>query len=112
LCSEDANELDVVEIDKRLGTVADNARCNLALQHQIVVESIRRAFSDNSQAHVTTDVPAVVPELIAPIVDIEDGRAVLDEHQLRKQPDWTFDDADSGKWPATRLDHRSTEAFE
>jgi NADH-quinone oxidoreductase subunit F len=111
LCGDKANELDIVEIDKRLSTVADSARCNLALQHQLVVESIRRLFQDNAHAHVTSDIPAAAPELIAPIVDIEDGRAVLDERQLQKQPDWTFDDADSGKWPATRLDHRSTEAF-
>jgi NADH-quinone oxidoreductase subunit F len=111
LCGEKANDLEVVEIDKRLSTVADNARCNLALQHQLVVESVRRVFPDNAHAHVTSDVPSAAPELIAPIVDIEDGRAVLDERQLQKQPDWTFDEADSGKWPATRMDHRSTEAF-
>jgi NADH-quinone oxidoreductase subunit F len=111
MCGDDASELDVVEIDKRLGTVADSARCNLAQQHQLVVESIHRLFPDDWRAHATTDVRPVAPEVIAPIVDIDNGQAVLDEKQLQKQPDWSFDDADSGKWPATRLEHRSTEAF-
>jgi hypothetical protein len=75
------------------------------------VESIHRLFPDDWRAHATTDVRPVAPEVIAPIVDIDNGQAVLDEKQLQKQPDWSFDDADSGKWPATRLEHRSTEAF-
>jgi NADH-quinone oxidoreductase subunit F len=112
MCGDEANELDVVEIDKRLGTVADSARCNLARQHQLVVQSIRRQFPDETQAHVTADAQAVAPEVVAPILDIEDGQALLDEKQLQKQPDWTFADADSGKWPATRLEQRSTAAFE
>jgi hypothetical protein len=50
--------------------------------------------------------------LIAAIVEIEDGRAVLDERHRDKQPDWSYDPVDSGKWPATRFEQRSTEAFE
>jgi NADH-quinone oxidoreductase subunit F len=112
MARDEANELDVVELDKRLRTVTESARCNLALQHQIVVESIRRLFPRQTHARTTADAPAVEPELIAPIVDIEDGEAVLDESHRRKQPDWSYDATDSGKWPATRFEHRTTEAFE
>jgi NADH-quinone oxidoreductase subunit F len=112
MARDEATELDVVELDKRLGTVADSARCNLALQHQIVVGSIRRLFPGETRAHTAADAPVMEPELIAAIVDIEDGQAILDESQRRKQPDWSYDASDSGKWPATRFDHRSTEAFE
>jgi hypothetical protein len=51
-------------------------------------------------------------QLIAAIVDIEDGQAVLDEREREKQPDWSYDAVYSGKWPATRSTHRSTEDFE
>jgi nucleotide-binding universal stress UspA family protein len=40
---------------------------------------------------------------IAPIRDIVGGRATLDLSQLDKQPDWSFDDTDSGATPAARL---------
>lgn len=111
MCSDDANAVDLVELDKRIRTVADSARCNLALQHQIVLGSIRQLFPAEASAHVTADARPVEPELIAAIVDIEDGRAVLDERQRVKQPDWSFDPVDSGKWPATRFTQRSTEDF-
>jgi NADH-quinone oxidoreductase subunit F len=112
MCKDTANEADLTELDKRIGTVADSARCNLALQHQLVVGNIRRLFPDQVRAHTHVDARSVEPELIAAIVDIEDGRAVLDARQRAKQPDWSYDPVDSGKWPATRLTQRSTEAFE
>jgi len=40
--------------------------------------------------------------LIAPIVRIADGVAVLEEHFRQKQLDWTFDAVDSGEAPADR----------
>jgi len=112
MCKDTANEADLTELDKRIGTVADSARCNLALQHQLVVGNIRRLFPDQARAHTHVDARPVEPELIAAIVDIEDGRAVLDARQRAKQPDWSYDPVDSGKWPATRFTQRSTEAFE
>src|SRR6266699_1116860 len=112
MCKDTANEADLIELDKRIGTVADSARCNLALQHQLVVGNIRQLFPDEARAHTHAAARPVEPELIAGIVDIEDGRAVLDERQRTKQPDWTFDSVYSGKWPATLFTQRSTEAFE
>jgi NADH-quinone oxidoreductase subunit F len=108
MCKDEADEVDLVEIDKRLGTVADSARCNLALQHQLVVDSIRRLFPTDARAHTIADAQPTEPELIAAIVDIDDGRAALDDRQRAKQPDWTYDSVDSGKWPANRFAQRST----
>jgi hypothetical protein len=76
------------------------------------VGNIRQLFPDEARAHTHAAVRPVEPELIAAIVDIEDGRAVLDERQRSKQPDWSHDEVYSGKWPATLLTQRSTEAFE
>ena len=40
--------------------------------------------------------------LIAPIVRIDDGVALLEEQLRTKQPDWTYDAVDSGQAPADR----------
>jgi NADH-quinone oxidoreductase subunit F len=112
MCRDEANAGELAELDQRIRTVADSARCNLALQHQIVLGSIRQLFPGDARAHTTAAARPVEPELIAAVVDIEDGRAALDEGQRLKQPDWSFDPVDSGKWPATRFTQRSTEAFE
>jgi hypothetical protein len=51
-----------------------------------------------------------VPALVAEITSIADGRSVVDERHAQKQPDWTYDEVDSGQWPADRLDdHRAHE---
>jgi hypothetical protein len=112
MCKDEANDADLAQLDKRIGTVADSARCNLAIQHQLVVGDIRRLFPGEAAAHTRAAVRPVEPELIAAIVDIEDGQAVLDEREREKQPDWSYDAVYSGKWPATRFTQRSTEAFE
>jgi NADH-quinone oxidoreductase subunit F len=94
-------------LERRLTTVGDSARCNLALQQQIVVGSVLRTFPDAVRAHVEGHVGAVEPYLIAPIVDIVDGRAVLDLRHESKQPDWTYGPTYSGKAPADRIDERA-----
>ena len=58
-------------------------------------------------AHADGGVDGREPVFIAVIADLVDGRAVLEESQRTKQPDWTHDAVDSGQWPADRLDeHR------
>jgi NADH:ubiquinone oxidoreductase subunit F (NADH-binding) len=112
MCRDEANDADLAQLDERIATVADSARCNLALQHQLVVGDIRRLFPLEAAAHTHATVRPVEPELIAAVVDIEDGQAVLDERQREKQPDWSYDAVYSGKWPATRFTQRSTDVFE
>ena len=102
------DDLDV--LDARLTTVADGARCNLATQQQVVVGSVLELFPDVIAAHARHEAAPAVPEAIAAIAGMHDGVAVIDPHQAGKQPDWTFDEVGSGKWPADRLDdHREPE---
>jgi NADH-quinone oxidoreductase subunit F len=100
----EAVAVDLDSLRDRLSTVTDEARCYLATQHQRVVESVLRLFPEAVQAHVDLQAGAVEPELIAPIVDIEDGVATLDEAHAGKQPDWTHDAEFSGQSPADKVD--------
>ena len=110
VCRSEASEHDLGELDDRVGTVTDEARCFLAHQQQRVVGSLLRLFGDELRARVGEPArPAIEPVVIAPMVDIVDGRVVLDERQTTKQPDWTFDTTDSGQWPADRIDEAAGE---
>jgi hypothetical protein len=112
VCRSEAEESDLEALDELLERVTDSARCNLAYQQHDVVDSVLELFLDQFQDHVVEKRGPVEPELIVPIVDIVDGRAVLDEHQAGKQPDWTYDEEYSGKSPADRLDdHRAHETL-
>ncbi len=104
----DAGDVELVE--DRLSTVADGARCYLATQHQLVVSSVLALFPDAVRLHADGSAPPAEGEPIVPIVDIVEGAAVLDDGQLAKQPDWSFDREDSGQSPADRLDQGEIEA--
>jgi NADH-quinone oxidoreductase subunit F len=103
----EADEHDLVRIDERVATVSDSARCYLAIQHQQVVQSVLTLFPDQVRAHAGAECGPAPMELVAPIVDIQNGRAVLDERHAGKQPDWTYDEVYSGQAPADRIDQRS-----
>jgi hypothetical protein len=86
--------------------VADGARCYLAHQQERVVGSLLAEFPDLLAAHSLGAVDgreAVTPVVIAPIVAMSQGKAVIDERHAAKQPDWTYDATDSGTVPAERL---------
>lgn len=102
LCGDEATSFDMGVIRKRVGTVADRARCFLASQQQTVLNSIMQAFPEEFDAHLSRRTDAVEPELIAELLDIRDGRAVLDERHRDKQPDWSFNKVDSGTIPVER----------
>lgn len=102
-----AGEHDVVRVEERIATVSDSARCYLAIQHEQVVGSILALFPDEVRAHARAELGEAPVELVAPILDIRDGRALLDERHLRKQPDWSYDEVYSGQSPADRVDQRS-----
>jgi NADH:ubiquinone oxidoreductase subunit F (NADH-binding) len=97
----DANDLET--ISGRLRTVVDGARCALATQQQVVVESAMRLFPEQFEAHAHARAAAAPQELVAETVNIADGVARLDEHHLQKQPDWSYDAVDSGQAPADHL---------
>ena len=105
----EASQDDLDELARRVDTVAEGARCFLAYQQQRVVGSLLQLFPELVRGHISGGAPPAETELIAPIVDIAGGRVVLDEHEAQKQPDWTFDETDSGKWPADRLERSAPE---
>jgi len=101
---------DADELASRVATVADEARCALAGQQQRVIGSLLSLFPHAVQDYFEDAAPPDDPVLVASLLDIDGGRAVLDEGHRRKQPDWTFDETYSGQSPADRLDQRLEEA--
>ena len=105
-CSSDATDHDVDELASRVDTVTDAARCFLAHQQQRVVGSLLALFPEALAKHLETAperADPVTPVLIAPLTVIRGDAAEVDEAQAGKQPDWTYDDIDSGAAPAERL---------
>ncbi len=102
LSSSEAVEFDRAVIRRKLSTVADRSRCFLATQQQVLVSSLLDRFPDEIEAHLSGEAEPVSSALIAELIDIRNGKAVLDERHLRKQPDWTFNKRDSGTMPVER----------
>ena len=103
----EANEIDLVALNDRVLTVADSARCNLALQQQLVIGSLLRMFPEAVREHLDGARRAADAYVIASVVDIVDGRAVVDVGHERKQPDWTYNETTSGASPADLIDERA-----
>ena len=83
-------EADVEDIMSWLDKVTDGNRCYLPVEERLVVDSILRAFPDEFAAHVTDGCPRRRRLVLPKVVDIADGRAVYDERQALKQPDWSY----------------------
>jgi NADH:ubiquinone oxidoreductase subunit F (NADH-binding) len=98
----DATARDLGHLEDCLLTVTDGARCFLAQQTQLVAGSILQHCPDVVQAHLDGRREAAAAYLIAPIVDLVEDQAVLDDRQWAKQPDWTYGETDSGQAPAER----------
>ena len=86
-------------VTKRIGTVADRSRCYLATQQQTVVGSILEHFGDEVAAHLARAADPTDAELVAELVDIRGGTAVLDTRHAYKHPDWTYNKRYSGTVP-------------
>ena len=109
----EAGTHDVDELRARVATVADGARCSLATQQQVIVASLLDGYARAVEAHVEGHAPGVEPIVIAETVDIRDDFATIDERHAQKQPDWTYNEFDSGALPAARFgEHRAHEALE
>jgi NADH:ubiquinone oxidoreductase subunit F (NADH-binding) len=93
---------DLESVQDRVRRVADRARCPLAGQQETVVGRLVELFPGSFTSHIEGRVPASPEWPVIPVVGFKDGKAVLDLHQLEKQPDWTYDDVDSGTFPAAR----------
>jgi NADH-quinone oxidoreductase subunit F len=101
---------DLDTIRERLVTVTDGARCSLASQHQTVIGSLLRKFDREIGTRFQPNAEAVGVHVISALVDIVDEAARYDTSFVDKQPDWTFDEVDSGKTPVERFtDHREAD---
>lgn len=110
LCRNEATALDWEQIERRLGTVADGARCALAGQQQSAVGSILDEFLHEAMGHLERSAAPVEPIEIAELRDVDGERAVPDARHADKQPDWSYDAAWSGRTPVERFaDHRSAD---
>ena len=88
------------ELARRFARVDDGARCSLASQQRAAVGSLAELGREPSD-HVTTRTVARSGRfLIAPIVDLVHGRAIIDRTQIDKLPDWSNGERDSGSVPA------------
>jgi NADH-quinone oxidoreductase subunit F len=74
-----------------LAAVADANRCFLPVEEQQMIGAMLRMFPEDFEAHLqgacTRPHRAAIPKLL----DIVDDRAVFDDRQPRKRPDWTYD---------------------
>ena len=89
-----------------MDTVADEARCFLAHQHQRVIGSVLALFPDALAVHIDASperAEAVTPVLIAPLTSGLATSPPSTRTTRTKQPDWTHDPVDSGVAPADRL---------
>jgi NADH-quinone oxidoreductase subunit F len=78
------------QIGARLRTVTDGSRCYLPVEEQQVVASLMTAFPDEF-VDAVEGLPVAIRGLqVAKLVDVSGGRAVIDERQATKQPDWTY----------------------
>ena len=106
VCDATAEADTTDELESRLRSITDGARCYLATQHQEVVASIIEAFPNEFERQAGGDAPAVTPVQIAEIDHLSRGEAILETAQSTKQPDWTHDEIDSGAAPADRINQR------
>ncbi len=93
---------DFADIQDRLRRVGERARCALAGQQETVVGRLVQLFPGSFTSHIEGRVPGSPRYPVLPVVGFAESRAILDEHQLEKQPDWTYDAVDSGTYPAAR----------
>ena len=104
----EATEDDLAAAESRVATVADEARCSLAVQHQAVIGSILRGWADELRSHLAPGAEARDVALITELVDIAGEVAVADERYPAKQPDWSHDEIWSGTSPAEKFgEHRA-----
>jgi NADH-quinone oxidoreductase subunit F len=94
---------DVAEIHSWIDKVTDGNRCYLAVEEQQLVASILQAFPEEFAEHLEQGrCPRPRPVPLPKLVDLAPGRAVYDERQYRKRPDWTYADEPVRREPGGR----------
>jgi NADH-quinone oxidoreductase subunit F len=86
------DDADIAATQGWLARVTDGNRCYLAVQEQLVVSSILRAFPEEFVHHIGRQAcPQVRARPMPKLVDLVGGRASYDETFWRKRPDWTYE---------------------
>jgi NADH-quinone oxidoreductase subunit F len=80
---------DVEVIGERLRGVTDQNRCFVGEEEQRTISSLLVHFPDDFVAELEAATPTE-PLPIPKLLDIEEGVARYDDHQMAKQPDWTY----------------------
>ena len=84
----------IVAIGGWLDRVTDGNRCYLAVEEQLLVSSIMRAFPAEFAEHIERHgCPLPGGRPMPKLLDLTDGKATYDEAFWRKRPDWTYDPA-------------------
>jgi NADH-quinone oxidoreductase subunit F len=79
-------------INHWLPEVADANRCFLPVEEQQMLGSILRSFPEDFEAHLAGSCPSPRAIAIPKLVDLDASGAHYDARQMRKRPDWTYDD--------------------
>jgi NADH:ubiquinone oxidoreductase subunit F (NADH-binding) len=88
---------DLAAIGGWLAKVTDGNRCYLAVEEQVMVSSVLRAFPEEFAQHVEQHrCPRPGPRSIPKLIDLVDGHATYDERFWLKKPDWTYTDEAPG----------------
>lgn len=90
---------DIEAVSSRLTTLADGRRCEIPTRHREVVSSILRAFPADVLAAVDPTYRGT-PRPVRGLRDLVDGRAVWDDRQANKRPDWVVEEQPVrlGRW--------------
>lgn len=89
------DDSDIGAIGGWLERVTDGNRCYLAVEEQLVVSSVLRAFPEEFAEHLELNrCPRPGRRPIPKLLDLVDGRATYDESYWRKRPDWTYREAE------------------
>lgn len=85
-------DADVGSIVRWLDHVTDGNRCYLAVEEQVMVSSVLRAFPEEFAEHIELGRcprPRRLP--IPKVLDLVGGVATYDDNYWNKRPDWTYD---------------------
>jgi NADH-quinone oxidoreductase subunit F len=86
------SDSDLASIQIWLERVTDGNRCYLAVEEQVLVSSVLRAFPEEFAEHLERPgCPRPGRRPMPKLLDLVDGVATYDESFWRKRPDWTYD---------------------
>ncbi|MDY7105396.1 MAG: NADH-ubiquinone oxidoreductase-F iron-sulfur binding region domain-containing protein [Actinomycetota bacterium] len=103
LRDSNGGDRDLRAVERLTESVSIGARCYIGIQQEQVIGSLLARFPSALAGHADGTIRAAAPVVIAPIVDIRNGRAVLDPAQATKNPDWSHGPDGSDRVPVEYL---------